>query len=262
MRTLAAPLLVLALAAPPAAHAQGTVGADVVADEPPSVVGGVAAVAERVVYPEAALAAGAEGIVFVSLVVEPDGTARDLTVLRTPDPALGEAALAAFDGLTFSPGRVGGEAAPMRLSVPVRFVLPEPAQANYADQTAQPLGGWERVLASAEWPLKARQYEMAGTITLNVEVDERGHVTGAEVVDLTREGGVTRVEVRTVRIDGSEPAETLTLDVASSRLTSLEGHVREAVLDAVRAATFVPEIRDGEAVAGRVRATVPFRAGG
>ena len=263
MRTLVASLLALALAAPPAA--QGVIGADgvyAIADEAPSVVGGVAAVAKRVVYPEAALAAGVEGVVLVSLVVEPDGAARDLIVLRAPDPALGEAALAAFDGLTFSPGRAGGEAVPARLSVPVRFVLPEPAQADYADQTAQPLGGWERVLASVEWPLKARQYEMAGTVTLAVEVDKQGRVTDAEVVGLTTEGGVTRTEVRVVRVDSSQPAEAVTLDGPTSRLESLEDRVRGAVLDAVRAAAFVPEIRNGEAVAGRTRATVPFRAGG
>ena len=95
-----------------------------IADEMPTLIGGLAALQERVEYPPLAREAGIEGQVVVQFVVTETGGVVDPVVLRSPDDMLSEAALAAVRGLRFEPGRQGGEAVPVRFAVPITFRLP------------------------------------------------------------------------------------------------------------------------------------------
>ena len=237
------------------------------ADTPPEVVGGVGVLSRDAVYPADAQADGAAGVVVVQFVVEPDGSASGVTVLRAPDPRLGEAAAAAVRAARYWPAHVDGEPVRFRFSVPVRFVLPEPSAAGYADQEAAPLGGWKRVLDSVDWPREARALAVEGSFTAEVSVDARGAVEEAEVSDVvarpTREPTITS---STTRIVAAEDVAALEAEAARNRAAyrpvAIRESIRSAVLDALRAAQFVPEIRGGEAVAGRVRVNVPFRVEG
>jgi TonB family protein len=94
------------------------------ADVQPELVGGLESLQERLVYPEAARAAGVEGRVIIQFVVSPEGRVVDPVVARSPDPRLSEAALAAVRQMEFRPGRQQGEAVPVRFALPVTFRLP------------------------------------------------------------------------------------------------------------------------------------------
>ena len=93
-------------------------------DVMPELIGGLAALQERVEYPEFARRAGIEGQVVVQFVVTETGGVVDPVVLRSPHDMLTEASIAAVRGLRFEPGREDGEAVPVRFAVPVTFRLP------------------------------------------------------------------------------------------------------------------------------------------
>ncbi|WP_412067767.1 TonB family protein [Rubrivirga sp. IMCC43871] len=104
MRLLLSALL-LALVAP--VSAQGVLGDDgiyVLAETAPAPVGGMAAIADAIVYPEAAIEAEAEGTVVLMFIVQPDGSLAEVTVARAPHSALGQAALAALEAVEYTPG--------------------------------------------------------------------------------------------------------------------------------------------------------------
>ncbi|MGB3543226.1 energy transducer TonB [Rubrivirga sp.] len=94
-----------------------------VADVMPEIIGGMAALQSRVVYPESARDDGAEGRVIVEFVVAPDGSVRDLEVARSPDDRLSEAALEAVRGTRFKAGSDGGKPVAVRFTVPITFRL-------------------------------------------------------------------------------------------------------------------------------------------
>jgi TonB family protein len=61
-----------------------------------------------------------EGRVFVEFVVDRTGNVRDVTILRTPSPALGKAVLAAVAKLPkLKPGMQNGEATNVQLRMPI-----------------------------------------------------------------------------------------------------------------------------------------------
>lgn len=92
-------------------------------EEMPALVGGLAALYEHIVYPEAARRAGLEGRVVVQFVVDAEGRVTEASVLRGVHPLLDEAALAAVRSATFTPGRQRGKAVRVRMSLPVVFSL-------------------------------------------------------------------------------------------------------------------------------------------
>ena len=93
-------------------------------DEMPQLIGGLQGLQDRLVYPQVAKDAGIEGQVVVQFVVNEEGQVQDAVVLRSPDAALSEAALAAVRASTFEPGMVDGEPVKVRFAVPVTFRLP------------------------------------------------------------------------------------------------------------------------------------------
>ncbi len=95
-----------------------------VAEVQPQLVGGLAALQARVVYPQEARDAGIEGQVVVQFVVNEQGRVQDAVVLRSPDEMLSRAALEAVNGSEFVPGRQRGEPVKVRFAVPVTFRLP------------------------------------------------------------------------------------------------------------------------------------------
>jgi protein TonB len=75
-------------------------------------------------YTEAARQAALEGTVVLDLVVGPDGTARDITVVQGLGHGLTEAAVAALRRCRFTPGERNGERVPVRVrGFKIRFFL-------------------------------------------------------------------------------------------------------------------------------------------
>ena len=94
-------------------------------DEWPELIGGLESLQERLVYPEAAKEASAEGRAVLQFVVDTDGTVTDVEVLRsTGNDALDRAAVEAVRASRFRPGRVVGEPVRVRFAVPITFRLP------------------------------------------------------------------------------------------------------------------------------------------
>lgn len=96
-----------------------------VVDEMPQLIGGIAGLQERVVYPDLQRRAGVEGRALIGFVVGEDGTVEDPQVIRSSgNDGLDQAALAAVLPSRFTPGRQGGEAVRVRFVVPITFRLP------------------------------------------------------------------------------------------------------------------------------------------
>jgi TonB family protein len=94
-------------------------------DEMPEMVGGMTAFAERLAYPEAAYADGAEGLTVVRFVVSEAGRVGQTEVARSSgDARLDSAAVRAVRAQPFTPGRLEGRAVVVRLVLPVRWALP------------------------------------------------------------------------------------------------------------------------------------------
>lgn len=93
----------------------------------PVLIGGIAGLQQRIVYPEAARRAGVEGRVFVQFIVDEQGDVQDATcaIIRgeAPNPLLCEAGRAAVLGSQFTPGMQDGRAVKVRFTLPVDFKL-------------------------------------------------------------------------------------------------------------------------------------------
>jgi len=78
---------------------------------------------ERVEYPVLANRQGIEGVVYLELFIDADGAIQRIEILREPGYGLGEAAAAAFEGITVVPAEANGEPVAVRFRYPVRFQL-------------------------------------------------------------------------------------------------------------------------------------------
>lgn len=75
-------------------------------------------------YPEEAKAAGVQGTVFVSFIVEKDGAITDARILRGVNTQLDEEALRVVKLMPpFNPAKLRGEAVRAQFNLPIRFVL-------------------------------------------------------------------------------------------------------------------------------------------
>lgn len=154
-----------------------------VVGEPPAPVGGMAALTERVVYPPEAAEAGAQGRVYVEMVVERDGSPSDLVCVRAPSPPLCAAALAAVAATPFTPGRLQGTAVRTRHVVPVDFRLPDPPEASGGAQiqnetieetSPELIGGIPGLSRRLEYPESARREGIQGRVLVQFVIDEQG----------------------------------------------------------------------------------------
>ena len=103
-----------------------------IAEDPPEIAGGLAALYRSVAYPSDALDEGVGGTVIVQLVVNADGTPAEVAAVRSPDGRLSGAAVGAVRRTLFRPGRQDGRPVRTRMTVPVRF------DAQAAREAAQP----------------------------------------------------------------------------------------------------------------------------
>ncbi len=101
-----------------------------VVEEMPEFPGGELALrkflAEAVQYPFVAQENGIEGKVYVTFVVDKDGSVSNAQVMRSVHPALDAEALRVVNSLPkWKPGKQGGEFVRVSFSVPINFVLKE-----------------------------------------------------------------------------------------------------------------------------------------
>src|SRR5690606_33780813 len=89
----------------------------------PRLIGGLQGVGAKVRYPELAKRAGIEGRVTVQFVVDKQGNARDVEILRGIGGGCDEEALRVTETLKFEPGFQRGVPVPVKMSLPITFEL-------------------------------------------------------------------------------------------------------------------------------------------
>ena len=81
-------------------------------------------IAENVTYPPIAKENGITGVVYVSYVVDKDGSIKDVKVVRGADPFLDKEAMRVVKTLKgYKPGKQRGKPVPVQFTIPIRFVL-------------------------------------------------------------------------------------------------------------------------------------------
>lgn len=108
--------------------------APVVAEEPeeqvflvvekmPEIRGGLAALMKHITYPEIARKAGLEGRVYIQFVIDEKGKVHNPIVVRGIGGGCDEAAIAAVQKITFTPGLQRGKPVKVKYSMPITFKL-------------------------------------------------------------------------------------------------------------------------------------------
>lgn len=78
----------------------------------------------QLIYPQTALENGIQGKVFLSFIVEPDGSVSNVTILKGVDPSLDKEAIRAImSSPKWTPGRQRGQAVKVQFNIPVNFAL-------------------------------------------------------------------------------------------------------------------------------------------
>lgn len=99
-----------------------------VVDEMPMFPGGDEArmkyLKENIAYPEEARKAGIEGVVYITFVVEADGSMSDIGILRGIGGGCDEEAMRVIEGMpTWQPGLQRGKPVRTQFNMPIRFTL-------------------------------------------------------------------------------------------------------------------------------------------
>ncbi len=92
-----------------------------VVEQMPEIIGGLPALYKEIRYPDAAIRNGVEGRVFLQFVVDENGQASDIEIMRDIGSGCGEAAAEAIKKVSFTPGMQNGSAVKVRFSLPVTF---------------------------------------------------------------------------------------------------------------------------------------------
>lgn len=100
-----------------------------VVDEMPEFPGGMDSLTsyltQRLVYPREALVNRAEGTVYVSFVINTNGSTGKIKILRGIDKSLDRVAIDALRTMPhWKPGKINGKAVRTQVNLPIRFILP------------------------------------------------------------------------------------------------------------------------------------------
>lgn len=95
----------------------------VAVEEMPEPIGGIAAIQEKIIYPEIAKRAGVQGRVFVKAYVNENGDVNKVELIRGIGAGCDEAAMEAVKVTKFKPGKQRGKSVKVQVTVPVLFKL-------------------------------------------------------------------------------------------------------------------------------------------
>jgi protein TonB len=95
----------------------------VAVEEMPNPIGGIAAIQQKIVYPEIAKRAGVQGRVYVKAFVDESGIVRKAEVIKGIGAGCDEAAIDAVLKTKFSPGKQRGKPVRVQVSIPILFKL-------------------------------------------------------------------------------------------------------------------------------------------
>ena len=110
--------------APPPAPEEGPKVKFIPYDEPPQIIGGMAALRDNIRYPEIAKEAGVEGTVIVQAFINENGVVEDVVIVKgVPKTGLDEAAISAVKKTRFKPAQQRDQAVGVWYSIPITFRL-------------------------------------------------------------------------------------------------------------------------------------------
>ncbi len=95
----------------------------VAVEEMPEPIGGIAAIQQKIVYPEIAKRAGVEGKVYALAFVDENGNVTNAKIIKGIGAGCDEAALDAVKKTKFKPGKQRGKPVKVQVSIPVVFKL-------------------------------------------------------------------------------------------------------------------------------------------
>jgi TonB family protein len=138
------------------------------------------------VYPDEALKKKIAGTVVVEATINEKGVVVDIRLIKSPDPLLTNAAVAAVKQWVYEPYIENGKAKPVAFTVTVTFSFKDEPEAKNANNALIRLQDSQRprIIKKVKpvYPQVALQNRIEGTVTLNVETDIYGRVQLAEVI--------------------------------------------------------------------------------
>ncbi len=146
-------------------------------------------------YPEAARKAGIQGMVYVTYVVEKDGTITGVEINRGLDGECDEESVRVISMMPkWKPGTQRGEPVRVQFNLPIRFALDGGANENeettkltyvQVEQMPEFPGGQDALLKylsnNIQYPAKARQAGIQGMVYVTYVVEKDGSITGVKV---------------------------------------------------------------------------------
>lgn len=93
------------------------------AEEMPQPTSGYEAIYKKIVYPELAKKAGIQGKVYLLVYINESGSVDDVKVVKGIGGGCDEVAIKAVKSAKFTPGKIKGAAAKVKITVPVVFKL-------------------------------------------------------------------------------------------------------------------------------------------
>ncbi|MEX2602256.1 MAG: energy transducer TonB [Balneolaceae bacterium] len=113
----------LAIPPPPDLEEEPDEGFFEVVEHEPELIDGYDGLYKRISYPDRARISGIEGTVIVRFIVNTSGDVEQAEILRSVGAGCDEEALRAIRESKFRPGLQRGRPVPVRMSMPIRFVL-------------------------------------------------------------------------------------------------------------------------------------------
>ena len=161
-------------------------------DEPPVPPGGAEGylkfLQKNIKYPEEAVIANGQGTVYISIVVDKDGTLSDVHIYKDmAGYGCGEEAVRVISSMPpWRPGFMDGEPVKVRYTVPVKFTLydsprkkakKDSSEKQY-DEAPQPPGGDDGynqfINQHLIYPLEAIKSHVEGTVEVSLTIDKSG----------------------------------------------------------------------------------------
>lgn len=156
--------------------------------------------ADNIVYPQDAIAKNLEGTVYVSFIVERNGTVTNAKVLRGVDKSLDNEAIRVISMMPkWQPGMQNGHTVRVAYTVPIRFKLSGGDLANSSnttkldttggkiytteDQKPEFNGDLNKFLSThLTYPPRARNSDIQGTVYISFVVEADGSITNIKVL--------------------------------------------------------------------------------
>ncbi len=149
-------------------------------------------VVSQLAYPEELIAERVEGLVSVSFVVDREGTVCGIKELTSPDPRLTALVVETMKrSPRWEPGRNAGEPVAVRLTLPVKFTLPETPAEDEVPKIVEEMptfkGGDLRTFSQwvnsrITYPRVAVRQKIEGTVVISFIVEKDGSVGDVRVV--------------------------------------------------------------------------------